>query len=800
MAGLRVSHRVALSIDEFGLHLMARSHDVVVTSRSHEGRVGRLELDALTLLDQEVPVVAVLPAPEGTTEEILAATGVTDQVPSGRPDLLAAVVRRLAVERDLRTERRRHAAAHQDRVRLAALSRDVGSALTRGDLLSDSLRHCMEALVQHLDAALARIWSFDPERGDLELRASAGLLAQDPSRFVRVLPGQYGVGHVAQERRPYLTNQVFGDPHVGDQAWLEANGVVSFAGYPLVVGDALVGVVAMFARTPLTGFTINALASVAHEIALEIGRKRTEKALEDAEARFRLLAENLPGVFWLADPARTRFSYVSPGFEKVFGQPVADLYESGASWFMAVHPDDRARYQQALAFDWSGGAGSEADYRITRPDGGQRWIRDRAFPIRDAEGVVHRVAGIAEDITRNKQLETQFLQAQKMQSIGRLAGGVAHDFNNLLTAIGSFARMAYESLPVEAPERGDLEQVLEATQRAVNLTRQLLAFARLQPVEPMVVNPNNHLVSLTKMLSRLVREDAELVVRPGVGVGQVRIDPAQLEQMLVNLVVNAAQALGKSGLITIETANTTVGQGAAEVELGAVAGPYVVITVSDNGCGMTEAVQAHLFEPFFTTKERGEGTGLGLATVYGIVKQSGGHIEVQSRCNEGTTFRIYLPRLDRSETPTPNEPPPPPLPGGAETILLVEDDPKVRDVVIKVLRMRGYTVLESFNGEQALEYLKTKSDGQIGLVVTDLVMPKMGGQELAEQASRLWPSLPVLFMSGYADGLYGESRLLDADMPFLQKPFTPEQLLVKVRETIDRKMAQAAPASGPALA
>lgn len=784
-AGLKISHHLALSIDEFGLRLMTHRCDVIVTCRQHQGRVGRLEMDALTLLDHDVPVVAVLPSEQDPAAPVLAASGVADSVSAGRPDLLAAVVRRLAVERDLRAEQSRRAQAHQDRVRLAALSRDIGSALTREENLTTSLSGCVEALVKHLDASLARIWWFDPDNQALEMRASAGLLEPGASTFERIPVGRFGVGHVAAERRAYLTNQVMGDAYVGAQPWLQANGIVSFAGYPLMVGETLVGVVAMFSRVALSGFTINALAAAADEMALGLGRRRTELALEDAEARFRLLAENLPGVFWLADPQRRRFSYVSSGFASVFGQPAEVLYENGQYWPMALHPEDRNRFQAALESDWIATGAFEVEYRIARPDGGQRWVRDRAFPIRDPDGQVRRVAGITEDITSHKQLETQFLQAQKMQSIGRLAGGVAHDFNNLLTAIGSFARMAFDALPEDSYARSDLEQVLQATQRAVNLTRQLLAFARLQPVEQVVMSPNDRLVSLTKMLSRLVREDAELVVRPGAGVGHVRVDPAQFEQMLVNLVVNAVHAVKANGMIVIETADVQIGPESRLRMLGLAPGPFVVISVSDNGCGMSEEVQSHLFEPFFTTKGRGQGTGLGLATVYSIVKQSSGHIEVQSEVGKGTKVSVYLPRLDEPVEVAPEMPLMCRTTGGREVVLVVEDEPKVRDVVLRVLGMCGYTVLETFNGEQALEQIRADQEERIQLVVTDLIMPKMGGRELAAELRQWRPGLRVLFMSGYADELYGEKSCLEAGVPFVQKPFTPEQLLTKVRAALD---------------
>jgi PAS domain S-box-containing protein len=792
-AGLKITPHIALGTDEIGLRLVSHVCDLVITSRNYSGQVGRVELDILTLLDQSTPVIAVLPAKDPVESPVKAAKGIAEAVPSDRPDLLTAVVRRMAVERDLRMEQSRRAEAHQDRVRLAALSRDVGIALTRSENLAGSLAACADALVKHLDASLARIWSHDPEAHELRLCASAGLLDPEVSKFEHIPIGQFGVGHVAEIRKPYLTNQILGDPRVGAQDWLQTCGIASFAGYPLMIGDTVVGVVAMFSRTPLTGFTINALSSVADEIALELGRKRTERALEAAEARFHLLAQNLPGVFWLSDCSRSVFHYVSPGFERVFGQPVEVLNDSAGYWHMAVCPEDRAKLQEAVAKPWGGEEGVEVEYRITRPDGSHCWVRDRAFPIRDPDGVVRRVAGITEDITRHKQLETQFLQAQKMQNIGRLAGGVAHDFNNLLTAIGSYAQMAFDKLPAGSQARSDLEGVLMATTRATKLTSQLMAFARMQTLAPVVMDPNEHLVNLSKMLSRLVREDTELSVRPGAGVGLVRIDPAQFQQILVNLVVNAAQAVRSKGLITIETTNERLSDPPARRDLAPAPGDYVVILVADNGCGMSENVQAHLFEPYFTTKKVGEGSGFGLSTVYGIVKQSGGYISVQSAEGQGSTFRILLPKLEGTIEHTSESPCPTRQQGGQETILVVEDDPRVREVVVKVLRSRGYTVMETFDGVQALDQVRDDKDRRIDLVLTDLVMPKLGGLELADELLLLRPSLPVICMSGYSDEAASGDLYRSTDLPFLQKPFTPEQLLQKIRDVFDASRENASP-------
>jgi CheY-like chemotaxis protein len=371
-----------------------------------------------------------------------------------------------------------------------------------------------------------------------------------------------------------------------------------------------------------------------------------------------------------------------------------------------------------------------------------------------------------------------------MEAVGRLAGGIAHDFNNLLTVITSYSDILLEDLASQDPRRGDVEEIGKAAASAARLTRQLLAFSRQQVLEPRVLDLNASLASADKLLRRLLGEDIELVTAPAPSLGTVKADPGQLEQVIVNLAVNARDAMPEGGKLTLETANADMDDAYVREHPAAKPGSYVVLAVSDTGVGMDEETQRRIFEPFFTTKEAGKGTGLGLATVYGIVKQSGGFIWVYSEPGHGTTFKIYLPRV---EEPVDAETRPvPPLGSlrGTETVLLVEDAAAVRAVIHQTLDRLGYRVLEAPNGEAAL-HLATKHRGPIHLLLTDVVMPELGGRQLAERLSALRPELRVLYASGYTDDAVVRHGVLKPGIAYLQKPFTPEVLALKVREVLD---------------
>jgi signal transduction histidine kinase/ActR/RegA family two-component response regulator len=387
--------------------------------------------------------------------------------------------------------------------------------------------------------------------------------------------------------------------------------------------------------------------------------------------------------------------------------------------------------------------------------------------------------------SEKKELEAQFLQAQKMEAVGRLAGGIAHDFNNLLTVISSYSSMALESLRPEDPLHADMKEIRGAAERAARLTRQLLAFSRKQVMRPQPLDLTSMARDMERMLQRLIGEDVTLELKLEPDLGIISADPGQIEQVIMNLVVNARDAMPNGGHLVIETSNVSFSTELSMTELGRPAGEYVMLSVSDTGTGMSEATQANLFEPFFTTKGAGRGTGLGLSTVYGIVKQSGGDIHVRSELGRGTSFRIYFPRVEEEQQRHTREMPVAKASlGGTETILLVEDDVSLRSLSARVLRDAGYTVLTPVTPTEAV-LTGTHHEGKVDLLLTDVVMPQMTGRTVAELLVQQQPGLKVLYMSGYTDDDVVRRGVLATDTEFLQKPFTPTELLQQVRAVLD---------------
>jgi PAS domain S-box-containing protein len=426
-----------------------------------------------------------------------------------------------------------------------------------------------------------------------------------------------------------------------------------------------------------------------------------------------------------------------------------------------------------------------------RKDGTNVDVSLTASVLKDDAGAVLGVSLVARDISERRKAEAalrrseeQFRQAQKMEAIGSLAGGVAHDFNNLLSVILSYTRIIVDELKPSDPLAADLEEVHKAGLRATDLTRQLLAFSRQQLLQPVVLDLNQVVTGIEKMMGRLLREDIQLTLLTAPRIGKVLADPGQIEQVIVNLLVNARDAMPKGGNLTIETGSVVLDQTYAAEHAGVTAGPYVMIAVTDTGTGMDAATKQRIFEPFFTTKDKSKGTGLGLSTVYGIVQQSGGHIWVYTELGKGTTFKVYLPRTDRAAVT--HVPPPPPTSTlrGTETILLVEDEKQVRIILRTILRKHGYNVLEAENGGEAF-LLCEQFSAHIHLLLTDVVMPRMSGRQLAERLAERRPDMAVLFMSGYTDDTVVFHGVLEAGVDFLQKPIMPEPLLKKVRRVLD---------------
>jgi PAS domain S-box-containing protein len=388
------------------------------------------------------------------------------------------------------------------------------------------------------------------------------------------------------------------------------------------------------------------------------------------------------------------------------------------------------------------------------------------------------------ELAERKQLEEQLRQSQKMEAVGQLAGGVAHDFNNLLTIITGHTQLLLEHLTPGNGLRGYVTEIQKAGDRAASLTRQLLAFSRQQVLQPQVLDLNSIVANIHKLLRRLIGEDIDLVAVPRNDLGRVKADPGQLEQVIMNLAVNARDAMPQGGKLTIETANVDLDETYARGHVGVTPGPYVMLAVSDTGIGMDAATRAHMFEPFFTTKEKGKGTGLGLATIYGIVKQSGGNVWVYSELGRGTTFKIYLPRVEEALKPIERSSARHGVGRGSETVLIVEDEGAVRSLVRGVLEENGYTVLEAGGGEEAL-VISARHAGRIDLILTDVVMPHMSGRELAERLASLRPEAKVLYMSGYTDDAIVRHGALAVGTAYLQKPFTPSALVCKIREVLD---------------
>jgi two-component system cell cycle sensor histidine kinase/response regulator CckA len=658
--------------------------------------------------------------------------------------------------------------------------------------LADLLETIVERAARLLGTAHGYLYLVEPGDEESELKVGIGRFQQKVG--LRLRRGEGLVGKVWQSDQTLVINEY--DEWPGRTPGLPYGIYHAVIGTPLKLGALVVGVLGLaytergqrFGENEialLNGFA--QLAAIAYDNALLYAKAQQElnahtqalAALRDSEELYRLITENTRDLIALLDQ-EGRCVYTSPSYSSILGYAPVVLIGRAMATF--IHQEDLALVTEQLAWLATTGA-AQTTFRAQHANGSWRWIE--TFWTATVQQGSHHTLAVGRDITERRRLETQFLQAQKMESIGRLAGGVAHDFNNLLTAILSYTDLARETLAPDHSVQADLDEVAGAARRAAELTRQLLAFARKQVIEPQVFGINELIGGLDRLLRRLIGEDIELIVQLAANLGQVRADPGQIEQVLVNLAVNARDAMPNGGKLIVETDNVTFEEFTAAQQDDIAPGEYVLIEVSDTGVGMDTETQRRIFEPFFTTKGPGQGTGLGLATCYGIVKQHGGYIVVYSEAGLGSTFKIYLPQTAGQITAVAQRAAPAAVPGGGETILLAEDEPAVRALAGRVLRERGYTVIEASNGDEALHVAEVRNRSAIDLLLTDMVMPQMGGAALAEHLKELYPGLRVLFISGYTDSALIQHGRMGSVMELLHKPFSPGDLARKVRELLD---------------
>ena len=568
------------------------------------------------------------------------------------------------------------------------------------------------------------------------------------------------------------------------------NAIHSSVSMPMMVGSKLVAVLNVNctkSRQTINVGQTKALAILANLAAPALESARHYRDMQEAERRYRSIFENaVEGMFQTtpsgevvaANPAMaTILGYESPD------ELMASVTDLGTQVY--VDPDVRARF---LAEFEKRGLIKDFEARMYRKDGSTIWVSLGGRAIRDSLGKIFQYEGSIEDVSERKRLEEQLVQSQKMEAVGTLAGGIAHDFNNLLTAIIGYSQLAASRLNEGDRMFKEIEEIRKAGMRAAELTSQLLAFSRKQVLQSKVINLNTIVENIGKMIGRVIGEDVQLVTSLEPTLGHIKADPGQIEQVIMNLAVNARDAMPHGGKLIIETGEILLDEAYARLHFRVRPGRYVMLAVSDTGLGMDAETQSHIFDPFFTTKEPGKGTGLGLSTVYGIVKQSGGDVWVYSEPGRGTTFKLYLPLAEEEVEESYRE-----LlqtkSTGTETILLVEDETQVRNLAALVLRERGYEVLAASDGDEALRVAEQYA-GRIHLLLTDVVMPQMSGKELSEEIKRTRLDIKVLFASGYTNDAVVHHGVLEANMEFIQKPFTPNNLAIKVRQVLGASIGE----------
>ncbi len=531
----------------------------------------------------------------------------------------------------------------------------------------------------------------------------------------------------------------------------------------------------------------NSCGTITHFVSLQrdiTERKEAEAAIRFDEQRYRSLVEATAAIVW-ETPASGEFVVEQPGWSKFTGQSFEEL--RGWGWLNAVHPDDQAKSKRVWSAAVANSTIYEIEHRLLARDRTYHDMMVRAVPIRAEDGTILQWIGVHNDVTDRKRLETQLVQSQKMETVGKLAGGIAHEFNSILTAIIGQSEFLLSDLPSGSPFAKNATEINKAALRAANLTRQLLAYGRKQIFQSVLLDLNSLVADMEDSLRHLMGQEVDVRFAPGSDLKAVKADIGQIEQVIMNMALNARDAMPNGGKLTLETADISFDQESVGRYPELKSGHYVMLAISDTGTGMSDEVKARVFDPFFSTKDVGKGTGLGLSTCYGIIKQSGGHISVYSELGRGTTYKIYLPQMDQKPmhpiTPLASTD----LPRGTETILLVEDDIALREMAESLLKRLGYTVLSAANGIEALSLKQQRNIGYIDLLFTDVVMPHMSGKELAERVRSLNPLTKVLFTSAYTESAIVHQGVLNEGVKLLQKPFTPSALAQTLREVLDQQ-------------
>jgi two-component system cell cycle sensor histidine kinase/response regulator CckA len=744
-------------------------------------------ISALGIARRKVPDLPFVFVSGTMGEELAIETlkaGATDYVLKDRLGRLVSSVERALADASAKAEGRQQE-------RRLTMQHDITRSLAGAETIEDAVPALLSAICEGGPFIAGALWFPDPTEEALSCRYfwhRADVLLADFEKLSRESSFPLGVdipGMIWASGRPAWVQEEELDASYPRAAVARRNGIQSACGLPIRSRDKVLGVLDFYSpeNLPADEQLLTALADIGDQVGQFIERRHAELALRESEERLRSIAEASSEWIWSAGPDG-RTDYSNRVVEDMLGYAPEELV--GQDLFQIVHPEDISRARDVLARSTATKSGWTAfSVRCRHKDGSYRSLESNAVPIRGPDGEVLGFRGANRDITNHLSLEAQLRQAQKMEAIGLLAGGVAHDFNNLLTTILGYSHLLLQSLGPGSELAAEVEEIRKAGERAAELTSQLLAFSRKQILQPVILDVNSVVRDTEKMLRRLIGADIDFTLSLDPAPVAVKVDPGQLEQIIMNLAVNARDSMPRGGFLTIGTRDCEVDAAQARSFTGLKPGSYVCLSVRDTGEGMDRETLARIFEPFFTTKEKGKGTGLGLSTVYGIVKQSGGYIAAESEPGKGTSFLIYLPRV-AAPAGTETEPGGSAFDQGSETLLLVEDDDAVRALTLRTLEQGGYRVLEAASAEGALT-VSDAFEGVIDVLIADVVMPGESGPELARRLAGTRPEMKVLFMSGYTDDAILRSGRLPPNQRFLQKPFAPDVLRQKVRDLLDGK-------------